>query len=146
MRRTSEDRRRLASAHRRRGEKRRCRHRVRTSWGVVDSDPRGAAVHRVLHGAEALQDFPALLQFARPLLFAEGISRILLCAEALQDFPAFEQFAPPLRYLLIIEVKQRVAGDRGVRRGWGGRTNASLRAGCGSRSGSATPLHSNLYG
>jgi len=43
-----------------------------SAWGVVDGDPRGAAVHRVLLGAEALQDFPTLLHFALPLLFAEG--------------------------------------------------------------------------
>ena len=85
----------------------------------MGGDPRGAAVLRDLRGAEALQGFPTLLHFALPLLFAEGIRLVLLCAEALQDFPAFLQFAPPLRNLLFAEVK-RVAGVRGVRRGWGG--------------------------
>ena len=109
---------------------------------AVGGDPRGAAVLRVLRGAEALQGFPTLLHFALPLLFAEGIRLVLLCAEALQDFPAFLQFAPPLRNLLFAEVK-RVAGVRRVRWGWGGRTHSSPRAGCGSRSGAATPRHSN---
>jgi hypothetical protein len=108
---------------------------------AVGGDPRGAAVLRVLRGAEALQDFPNLLHFAMPLLFAEGISLVLVCEEALQDFPAFLQFAPPLRNLLFAEVN-RVAGVCGVRRGWGGRTNSSSRAGCGSRSGATTPRHS----
>ena len=43
----------------------------------------------------------------------------MLALSPLQDFPAFFQFAPPLRNLLFAEVK-RVAGVRGVRRGWGG--------------------------
>ncbi len=60
-----------------------------------------------------------------------------------QDFPSFLQLAPPLRDLLFVEV-MRVAGVRGVRLGWGGRTHSSPRAGCGSRSGAATPRHSNL--
>ena len=110
---------------------------------AVGGDPRGAAVLRVLRGAGALQDFPTLLHFAQPLLFAEGIRLVLLSAEALQDFPSFLQLAPPLRDLLFVEV-MRVAGVRGVRRGWGGRTHSSPRAGCGSRSGAATPRHSNL--
>ena len=83
--------------------------------------------------AETLKGFPALLQIALPLLFVEGVRRFLLCAEAKEDLPA----APPLRYLRVAEVKRR------VRRIWGGRTHASLRAGCGYRSGSATPRHSN---
>jgi hypothetical protein len=86
----------------------------------------------VLLVAETLKGFPALLQIALPLLFVEGVRRFLLCAEAKEDLPA----APPLRYLRVAEVKRR------VRRIWGGRTHASLRAGCGSRSGS-TPRHSN---
>ena len=73
--------------------------------------------------AETLKGFPALLQIALPLLFVEGVRRFLLCAEAKEDLPA----APPLRYLRVAEVKRR------VRRIWGGRTHASLRAGCGSR-------------
>ena len=102
---------------------------ARKRWAAtpVGGDPRGAAVLRDLRGAEALQGFPTLLHFALPLFFAEGIRLVLLYAEALQDFPAFLQFAPPLRNLLFAEVK-RVAGVRGVRRGWGGRTNSSPRA------------------
>jgi hypothetical protein len=69
----------------------------------VGGDPRGAAVLRVLRGAEALQEFPNLLHFAMQLLLAEGISLVLVCVEALQDFPAFLQFAPPLRNLLFAE-------------------------------------------
>jgi len=109
---------------------------------AVGGDPRGAAVLRVLRGAGELQDFPTLWHLAQPLLFAEGIRLVLLSAEALQDFPSFLQLAPPLRDLLFVEV-MRVAGVRGVRRGWGGRTHSSPRAGCGSRSGAATPRHSN---
>jgi len=37
---------------------------------AVGGDPRGAAVLRVLRGAEALQGFPTLMHFAMPLLFA----------------------------------------------------------------------------
>jgi len=40
---------------------------------AVGGDPRGAAVLRVLRGAEEMQGFPTLLHFALPLLFAEGI-------------------------------------------------------------------------
>ena len=116
-------------ALRRWGEKRRCRDRVRTAWG-----PGGGADHRVLLVAEALKGCPALLQFALPALLVEGVRRFLLCAEAMEDLPA----APPPRYLCVTEVKRR------VRRIWGGRTHASLQAGCGSRSGSDTPRHSNL--
>ena len=125
MGRTNEGRRRLATAHRRWGEKRRCRdHAVCTAW-----EPGGGADHRVLLVAETLKGFPALLQIALPLLFVEGVRRFLLCAEAKEDLPA----APPLRYLRVAEVKRR------VRRIWGGRTHASLRAGCGYRSGSPLP-------
>ena len=53
------------------------------------------------------------------------------CRRVKEDLPA----VPPLRYLSVAEVKRR------VRRIWGGRTHASLRAGCGYRSGSATPRH-----
>ena len=127
MGRTNEGRRRLATAHRRWGEKRRCRDRVHTAW-----EPGGGADHRVLLVAETLKGFPALLQIALPLLFVEGVRRFLLCAEAKEDLPA----APPLRYLRVAEVKRR------VRRIWGGRTHASLRAGCGDRSESDTPRHS----
>jgi hypothetical protein len=49
---------------------------------AVGGDPRGAAVLRVLRGAEALQGFPTLLHFA-----------LLLIAE-------FLQFAPLRGYLL----------------------------------------------
>jgi hypothetical protein len=84
----------------------------------------------VLLVAETLKGFPALLQIALPLLFVEGVRRFLLCARAKEDLPA----APPLRYLRVAEVKRR------VRRIWGGSvTHASLRAGCGYRSGSPLP-------
>jgi hypothetical protein len=109
---------------------------------AVGGDPRGASVLRVLRGAGALQDFPTLLHFAQPLLFAEGIRLVLLSVEVLQDSSSFLQLAPPLRDLLFVEV-MRVAGVRGVQRGWGGRTHSSHRTGCGSRSGAATPRHSN---
>ena len=115
-------------ALRRWGEKRRCRDRVRTAWG-----PGGGADHRVLLVAETLEGFPALLQIALPLLFVEGVRLFLLCARTKEDLPA----APPLHYLRVTEVKRR------VRWIWDGRTHASLRAGCGDRSGSATPRHSN---
>ena len=96
-------------------------------------EPGGGADHRVLLVTETLKGFPALLQIALPLLFVEGVRRFLLCARAKEDLPA----APPLRYLRVAEVKRR------ARRIWGGRTHASLQAGCGYRSGCATPRHSN---
>ena len=93
-------------------------------------EPGGGADHRVLLVTETLKGFPALLQIALPLLFVEGVRRFLLCARAKEDLPA----APPLRYLRVAEVKRR------VRRIWGGSvTHASLRAGCGYRSGSPLP-------
>jgi hypothetical protein len=63
---------------------------------AVGGDPRGASVLRVLRGAGALQDFPTLLHFAQPLLFAEGIRLVLLIVEVLQDSSSFLQLAPPL--------------------------------------------------
>jgi hypothetical protein len=42
----------------------------RVALRMVGGDPRGAAVLRVLRGAEALQGFPTLMHFAMPLLFA----------------------------------------------------------------------------
>jgi len=75
----------------------------------------------VLLVAETLKGFPALLQIALPLLFVEGVRLFLLCARTKEDLPA----APPLHCLRVTEVKRR------VRWIWGGRTHASLRAGCG---------------